>query len=236
MQWFRRRGAGVRARDPPDGDSVGGGAGRAGAPVVDEAGGLEAALRLPRRASASSAALVGGARDPRGAARAGARAARACRGRSATAGSGRCRRQRPLPLRPDRAHGVPRALPARRARAVGPGAAAAVLAAAPGRRGRHADRRRPALGRARQPVRPLRWVGLASGAGLAARGGARPTAPLAVLVPVLVVAGAISMAWNGLSVTAAAELAGRAQERRGDRVPADDARDDRRPPSPLSSP
>jgi MFS family permease len=35
--------------------------------------------------------------------------------------------------------------------------------------------------------------------------------PIAVLIPVVVLAGAISMAWNGLSVTAAAELAGRAR-------------------------
>ena len=33
-------------------------------------------------------------------------------------------------------------------------------------------------------------------------------APVAVVLPVMVAAGAISMAWNGLSVTAAAELAG----------------------------
>ena len=38
--------------------------------------------------------------------------------------------------------------------------------------------------------------------------GGPANAPVAVVVPVMVVAGAISMAWNGLSVTAAAELAG----------------------------
>jgi len=59
-------------------------------------------------------------------------------------------------------------------------------------------------------LRPLRWVGLASAAGLLA------TALLAdewlpVVIGVFVVAGAISMAWNGLSLTAAAELAGRAR-------------------------
>jgi MFS family permease len=37
------------------------------------------------------------------------------------------------------------------------------------------------------------------------------TAPLAVLLPALVVAGALSLSWNGLSFTAAAELAGRAR-------------------------
>ena len=36
-------------------------------------------------------------------------------------------------------------------------------------------------------------------------------APLAVLLPALVVAGALSLSWNGLSFTAAAELAGRAR-------------------------
>ena len=35
------------------------------------------------------------------------------------------------------------------------------------------------------------------------------SAPLAVLLPAFLVAGAISQAWNGLSFTAAAELAGR---------------------------
>jgi MFS family permease len=36
-------------------------------------------------------------------------------------------------------------------------------------------------------------------------------APLALLIPVLVVAGGLAMAWNGLSLTAAAELAGEAR-------------------------
>jgi ABC-type spermidine/putrescine transport system permease subunit II len=35
------------------------------------------------------------------------------------------------------------------------------------------------------------------------------SAPLAILIPVSVVAGALSLSWNGLSFTAAAELAGR---------------------------
>ncbi|HET9322285.1 MAG TPA: MFS transporter [Gaiellaceae bacterium] len=59
-------------------------------------------------------------------------------------------------------------------------------------------------------IRPLRWIGLASAAGLLV------TAVLAgsglpLVIAALVVAGAISMAWNGLSLTAAAELAGRAR-------------------------
>jgi sugar phosphate permease len=59
-------------------------------------------------------------------------------------------------------------------------------------------------------LRPLRWIGLASAGGLlvtavVADGG------LGVVIVVVVVAGAISMAWNGLSLTAAAELAGRAR-------------------------
>jgi hypothetical protein len=36
-------------------------------------------------------------------------------------------------------------------------------------------------------------------------------APLAVLLPVLVVAGALSLSWNGLAFTATAEAAGRAR-------------------------
>jgi sugar phosphate permease len=56
-------------------------------------------------------------------------------------------------------------------------------------------------------IRPLRWIGLASGAGVLLTA-VVTHAPVAVVVPVMVAAGAISMAWNGLSVTAAAELAG----------------------------
>jgi sugar phosphate permease len=64
--------------------------------------------------------------------------------------------------------------------------------------------------RLRSRLRPLRWIGLASAAGLLVTSlvvGSR----LAVVVAVIVVAGTISMAWNGLSLTAAAELAGRAR-------------------------
>jgi sugar phosphate permease len=56
-------------------------------------------------------------------------------------------------------------------------------------------------------IRPLRWIGLASCAG-ALLTALVTTAPLGVVVPVMIMAGAVSMAWNGLSVTAAAELAG----------------------------
>ena len=59
-------------------------------------------------------------------------------------------------------------------------------------------------------IRPLRWIGLASCAGVLLTA-VLTTAPVAVVVPVMVIAGAISMAWNGLSVTAAAELAGLAR-------------------------
>jgi sugar phosphate permease len=59
-------------------------------------------------------------------------------------------------------------------------------------------------------LRPLRWIGLASASALLL------TAVLAekrvyVIAAMLVLASAISMAWNGLSLTAAAELAGRAR-------------------------
>jgi sugar phosphate permease len=59
----------------------------------------------------------------------------------------------------------------------------------------------------RTRIRPLRWIGLASFAGVLLTA-LLANAPVAVVVPLMVVAGAISMAWNGLSVTAAAELAG----------------------------
>ena len=59
-------------------------------------------------------------------------------------------------------------------------------------------------------LRPLRWIGLASAAGLVATA-LLAQSRLALVVIVIVVAGAVSMAWNGLSLTAAAELAGRAR-------------------------
>jgi sugar phosphate permease len=57
-------------------------------------------------------------------------------------------------------------------------------------------------------VRPLRWIGVAI-AGAVAAVAVVSGAPAYVLVPVLVVATAASMAWNGLSYTIAAELGGR---------------------------
>ncbi|MDQ3067390.1 MAG: MFS transporter [Actinomycetota bacterium] len=57
-------------------------------------------------------------------------------------------------------------------------------------------------------VRPLRWIGLAIGVALALVA-VLSAAPSWLLVPTLVLATAISMAWNGLSYTIAAELGGR---------------------------
>jgi sugar phosphate permease len=59
-------------------------------------------------------------------------------------------------------------------------------------------------------LRPLRWIGLASAVGLLITALVADS-DLALVVFVIVVAGAVSMAWNGLSLTAAAELAGRAR-------------------------
>jgi sugar phosphate permease len=59
-------------------------------------------------------------------------------------------------------------------------------------------------------LRPLRWIGLASAAGLLVTA-LVADGRLSLVVTAIVVAGAISMAWNGLSLTAAAELAGRAR-------------------------
>ena len=62
----------------------------------------------------------------------------------------------------------------------------------------------------RARVVPLRHVGLAIFATVALAA-ALVDAPTLLLVPALVVAGALSMAWNGLSFAAAAELAGPAR-------------------------
>jgi sugar phosphate permease len=62
----------------------------------------------------------------------------------------------------------------------------------------------------RSRLRPLRTIGIAlalSTAGVAAA----VDAPLALLVPLFVVAGVLSMAWNGLAYAAAAEMAGSAR-------------------------
>jgi sugar phosphate permease len=57
---------------------------------------------------------------------------------------------------------------------------------------------------------PLRLLGVALAVVLGL-GGLLVDAPLWVLVPVLVAAGTLGLSWNGLSFTAAAELAGRAR-------------------------
>ena len=59
-------------------------------------------------------------------------------------------------------------------------------------------------------MRPLRIVGVGSAVTLALATAAL-SAPLAVLLPAFVLAGGLSMAWNGLSFTAAAEIAGRSR-------------------------
>jgi len=69
--------------------------------------------------------------------------------------------------------------------------------------GRWSDRRGTRLA-------PLRVIGLALVAGTAVVA-ALVDAPLAVLLPALAVAGMLSLAWNGLSFTAAAEAAGPAR-------------------------
>jgi len=66
--------------------------------------------------------------------------------------------------------------------------------------GRWSDRVQSRLG-------PLRKLGLLIAAGTAVVG-LLVDAPLAVLVPILIVAGVLSLSWNGLAFTAAAEKAG----------------------------
>ena len=59
-------------------------------------------------------------------------------------------------------------------------------------------------------IAPLRQLAFALAVALLATA-ILTRAPLALLLPALVVAGALSLSWNGLSFTAAAELAGRAR-------------------------
>jgi sugar phosphate permease len=64
--------------------------------------------------------------------------------------------------------------------------------------------------RIRTRIAPLRQLALALALALLATA-VLSRAPLAVLLPALVAAGALSLSWNALSFTAAAELAGRAR-------------------------
>jgi sugar phosphate permease len=61
--------------------------------------------------------------------------------------------------------------------------------------------------RVRSRIGPLRVIGLVSSSGTLATA-LLVDAPLAVLVPVLVVGGVVSLSWNGVAFTAAAETAG----------------------------
>jgi MFS family permease len=76
----------------------------------------------------------------------------------------------------------------------------AVFRIAIGRRSDRVERR----------IEPLRASGLAGGA-LVAVAALVSGAPLAVLLPLLVLGGAAMSSWNGLAFTAAAEIAGRAR-------------------------
>jgi sugar phosphate permease len=64
--------------------------------------------------------------------------------------------------------------------------------------------------RVRARIAPLRQLAFALAVALLATA-VLTGAPLALLLPILVVAGALSLSWNGLSFTAAAEIAGRAR-------------------------
>ena len=93
------------------------------------------------------------------------------------------------------------------ARGLSPGGAAGVLAATQflAVAGRIAAGRWSDIVGSR--LEPLRAIALAAAA-LVAASAALTTAPLPVLVPVLVAAGVVSMSWNSLSFAAAVELAG----------------------------
>jgi sugar phosphate permease len=64
--------------------------------------------------------------------------------------------------------------------------------------------------RSGERIRPIRTIGLLLSGGMAVVA-VLVDAPLGVLVPALVVAGVLGLAWNGLSFTAAAETAGHAR-------------------------
>ena len=132
---------------------------------------------------------------------------RRCRSGAASTSSRRSRRRR-----------LRRALPARRARFLD-GRGRRCPRGRPGRSGGDTDRRRAGLDRLGARMRPLRDRDRErrrlAAAALLCRSAGR------LLVPVFILAGGLSMAWNGLSFTAAAELAGRARERSRDRSPAD---------------
>ena len=76
-----------------------------------------------------------------------------------------------------------------------------------GTRDRGADRRRALVGRRRSRLGPLRTIAVAD-AVLVVGVRCLLDRPLVVLLPLLVVAGVLSMSWNGLSFAAAIELAG----------------------------
>ena len=77
-------------------------------------------------------------------------------------------------------------------------------------------------------IAPLRRLALALDCHARRRRGVLLSAPLAILIPVFVAAGALSLSWNGLSFTAAAELAGQSASRRRTRLSADGACDHER--------
>ena len=188
--------------------SLGGRDLRARSPSVESAAGLEAAFaflggfclaaaRRPRRhpRGAGSRRRAGGRRDSLDA--------------SGFAALDAVDRERALSRRADPPDVVRRALPPRRPRALD-----------------RAGRRRPRSSRpapcsrgsvpVASPTSSATGSGRCVGSGFASAAGLLATALLAqsrisLVVTVIVVAGAVSMAWNGLSLTVAAELAGRAR-------------------------
>ncbi len=205
MQWFgaEERGfaLGVRQTAIP----LGGFIGALSLPSIADAAGTDAAFLFLAALSAIGA-LVGalvlrGREAPDGIVASSIRGDD--RGRQALAAVAR---QQPLPVRPDRGAGVRCSLPRRRARISGRSAAlvfagSQVLGGAfriGG--GRWSDR----IG---ARIVPLRLVGLGI-VGVMTLTAVLAGGPTWLLVPVLVLAGGLTMAWNGLSFTAAAELAG----------------------------
>ena len=117
---------------------------------------------------------------------------------------------RALPRGPDRDHQLRRPLPPRASRRVDACGRARARGDLRPRRSAARIGSGTISDRLGDRLRPLRTIGIALTISTAAVAAATD-APLALLIPLFVVAGVLSMAWNGLAYAAAAEAAGSAR-------------------------
>ena len=210
MAWFphaqRGLALGVRQTAIP----IGGFVVALGLPPVERAGGVHAGLAAIGIACLVSTTVAGLVlREAPAGEEARLRPRPVAAARPAHLGDGRRERadRRTAAVRA-RVHGR---LPARPPRRSAAGSAALVLAATQLLGIGGADRRRPLVGRRREPARARcgrsRW----SPRALTLLTAAALGAPLVLLVPLLVATGVLAMSWNGLAFAAAAEVAGRSR-------------------------